>query len=62
MKNAKINMIHSILGENNAGGPHGRYNCTFSKLIEHWRSIWHARTNAMTDPLFHFGFVQVSSI
>ncbi len=55
-------MIHSILGENNAGGPHGRYNCTFSKLIEHWRSIWHARTNAMTDPLFHFGFVQVSSI
>jgi hypothetical protein len=38
------------------------YNCTFSKLIEHWRSIWYTRTNFMTDPTFHFGFVQVSSV
>ncbi len=58
----KKNMILSILGENNSGGTRDRYTCSFSKLIEHWRIIWHTRTNSSTDPIFHFGFVQVSSI
>jgi sialate O-acetylesterase len=62
MKNAETNVTHSILGENNAGGGRDRYTCSFMKLIEYWRSIWHARTNAITDPLFPFGFVQVSSV
>jgi sialate O-acetylesterase len=48
-------------GENNAGRKPDIYTCTFSKLIEHWRSIWYTRTNSMTDPTFHFGFVQLST-
>jgi sialate O-acetylesterase len=55
-------MILSILGENNSGGTRDRYICSFSKLIEYWRSIWYTRTNSSTDPIFPFGFVQVSSI
>ncbi len=51
-----------ILGENNAGHIPDNYKCTFSKLIEHLRSIWYTRTNSGTDPVFPFGFVQVSSI
>jgi len=47
-------------GENNAGRKPDNYKCTFSKLIEHWRSIWYTRTNSTTDPTFPFGFVQVS--
>jgi hypothetical protein len=57
-------MTLSILGESNSGFGIGRdkYTCTFSKLIEHWRSIWYTRTNSTTDPTFPFGFVQVSFI
>ncbi len=55
-------MILLILGENNSGGTRNLYTCSFSKLIEHWRSIWYTRTNSSTDPIFPFGFVQVNSI
>jgi sialate O-acetylesterase len=48
-------------GENNANPSHYTYICTFSKLIEHWRSIWYTRTNSTTDPTFPFGFVQLST-
>jgi hypothetical protein len=44
----KIVIIVRILGENNAGRKPDIYTCTFSKLIEHWRSIWYTRTNSMT--------------
>jgi sialate O-acetylesterase len=54
-------MTLSILGENNANAGHYTYTCTFSKLIEHWRSIWYTRTNSTTDPTFPFGFVQLST-
>lgn len=47
------------LGEYNSGINRDKYNCTFPKLIESWRAIWHARTNSSTDPTFPFGFVQV---
>jgi hypothetical protein len=49
-----------ILGENNAGHNREAYTCTFSKMIESWRSVWYTRTNSMTDPAFPFGFVQVN--
>ncbi len=49
-----------ILGENNAGYNRDKYNCTFPKMIESWRNIWHDRTGGITDPAFPFGFVQVS--
>jgi sialate O-acetylesterase len=62
IKDVKKNMTLSISGENNANPSHYTYTCTFSKLIEHWRSIWYTRTNSTTDPTFPFGFVQVSSI
>jgi hypothetical protein len=52
----------SILGENNAGTHSEIYVCLFSKLIEHWRSIWYTRTNSTTDPTFPFGFVQVNVV
>ncbi len=48
-----------ILGENNAGYNRDKYNCTFPKMIESWRAIWHNRTNSNTDLTFPFGFVQV---
>ncbi len=61
IKHVKNNIREFILGENNAGGAGlVNYNCTFPKLIEHWRSIWYTRTNMTTDPTFPFGFVQVS--
>jgi sialate O-acetylesterase len=50
-----------ILGENNHGYNRDKYNCTFPKMIEAWRAIWHDRTNSITDPTFPFGFVQVSN-
>ena len=55
-------MTLSVIGENNAGGTRDRYSCSFSRMIEDWRTIWHTRTNSTTDPIFPFGFVQVSSI
>ena len=48
------------LGEDNTRFHTDLYPCTFSKLIEYWRSIWHQRTNSSTDPKFPFGFVQVT--
>lgn len=48
-----------ILGEDNIRFHTDLYPCTFSKLIESWRNIWHERTNFSTDPTFPFGIVQV---
>jgi hypothetical protein len=48
-----------IVGEDNIYFHTDLYPCTFSKLIEYWRNIWHERTNSNTDPNFPFGFVQV---
>ncbi|CAF4083979.1 unnamed protein product [Rotaria sp. Silwood2] len=48
-------------GENNANFNRDKYPCTFSKMIEYWRIIWHTRTNSTTDPIFPFGFVQLST-
>jgi hypothetical protein len=61
IKSIRENMTQSVLGENNAGYDRDKYTCTFSKMIESWRNIWHTRTNATTDPTFPFGFVQVTS-
>ncbi len=49
------------IGEQNTGYDRDKYNCTFPKMIQAWRNIWHTRTNGMTDPTFPFGFVQVRS-
>jgi hypothetical protein len=48
-----------ILGEGNSGHNRDQYTCTFSKMIESWRAVWHMRTDSITDPTFPFGFVQV---
>jgi len=48
-------------GESNAGHNRDQYTCTFSKMIESWRSVWHTRTTSITDPTFPFGFVQLST-
>jgi sialate O-acetylesterase len=50
-----------IVGEANVGYDRDKYNCTFPKMIEAWRNVWHTRTNAITNPNFPFGFVQVRS-
>jgi hypothetical protein len=50
-----------ILGESNAYHNQDQYTCTFSKMIESWRTIWHERTDFITDPTFPFGFVQVNT-
>ena len=55
----KQTFIFLILGENNAGYNRDKYNCTFAKMIEAWRNVWHTRTQSITDPNFPFGFVQV---
>ncbi len=47
-------------GEANAVYNTGNYTCAFSKMIYHWRQIWHNRTNSITNIEFPFGFVQVS--
>jgi sialate O-acetylesterase len=46
-------------GESNYGDPLS-YNCTFPALISGWREAWSAGTGGLTDPLFPFGFVQLS--
>ncbi|KAK3746757.1 hypothetical protein QZH41_013585, partial [Actinostola sp. cb2023] len=64
-------MIHPLLkmtvfgaiwyqGEANAGVPNN-YNCTFPAMIDDWRQKWYTSTGGHTDPLFAFGFVQLSS-
>jgi hypothetical protein len=49
----------TFVGEANANNNRDKYICTFSKMIEYWRTIWHVRTNFTTNPRFPFGFVQV---
>jgi sialate O-acetylesterase len=46
-------------GESNINYNRDAYTCTFSKMIETWRNVWHTRTNSTSDPTFPFGFVQV---
>jgi len=48
-----------IIGEQNVNYDRDQYNCTFPKMIQAWRNVWHTRTNGTTDPSFPFGFVQV---
>ena len=49
-------------GESNSRYNTDKYACSFSKLIQYWRRIWHERTNGMTNIEFPFGFVQVCAI
>src|SRR5262245_50639282 len=53
-------IIIIIIGENNVNYDRDKYNCTFPKMIEAWRNIWHIRTDSITNPYFPFGFVQVT--
>ncbi|CAF1151004.1 unnamed protein product [Adineta ricciae] len=48
-------------GEANVNFNRDKYKCTFSKMIQYWRSIWHERTTSNTDSTFPFGFVQLST-
>ncbi|CAF1438660.1 unnamed protein product [Adineta ricciae] len=48
-------------GESNSDYNRDKYTCTFSKMIQSWREIWHERTNGTTDIQFPFGFVQLST-
>ena len=45
-------------GEANVG--YTNYNCTFPAMIDDWRAKWHTSSYGNTDPMFPFGFVQVS--
>lgn len=47
-------------GETNAFINTDLYNCTFPALIADWRKAFHAGSDGQTQPLFPFGFVQVS--
>ncbi|UJR38793.1 hypothetical protein I4U23_031458 [Adineta vaga] len=48
-------------GESNSDYNRDKYTCTFSKMIQSWREIWHKRTNTINDIQFPFGFVQLST-
>uniref|UniRef100_H3AYI4 Sialic acid acetylesterase n=1 Tax=Latimeria chalumnae TaxID=7897 RepID=H3AYI4_LATCH len=48
-------------GEANANLHTDLYNCTFPAMIEDWRNSFHEGSQAQTEPLFPFGFVQLSS-
>nr|ADD91467.1 cytosolic sialic acid 9-O-acetylesterase-like protein [Adineta vaga] len=48
-------------GEANRDYNTDKYACSFSKLIQYWRQMWHERTDAITDIQFPFGFVQLST-
>ena len=48
-----------VEGESNADYHVDQYQCSFSRLISHWRQIWNDRTGGITDIQFPFGFVQV---
>ncbi|NWU97099.1 SIAE acetylesterase, partial [Upupa epops] len=65
-------MIHPLLhmtlrgvawyqGEANAFLHTDQYNCTFPALIADWRQAFHAGSAGQTEPLFPFGFVQLST-
>ena len=49
-------------GEENALKPIYDYNCTFPAMIDDWRAKWYVSTQHNTDPMFPFGFVQVSNL
>jgi sialate O-acetylesterase len=46
-------------GESNEANPLS-YNCSFPALISGWRDAWSVGTGGLTDPIFPFGFVQLS--
>ena len=46
-------------GESNENNPLG-YNCSFPAMIAAWRQEWYNATKGETEPLFPFGFVQLS--
>ncbi|CAF3612091.1 unnamed protein product [Rotaria sp. Silwood1] len=48
-------------GEANVNYNRDKYGCTFLKMIQYWRRQWHNRTHFITDPIFPFGFVQLST-
>ena len=48
-----------VLGESNSRYNVDKYACSFFKLIQYWRRLWHERTNGTTNIEFPFGFVQV---
>ncbi|CAF1052728.1 unnamed protein product [Rotaria sordida] len=48
-------------GEANVNHNRDKYQCTFLKMIQYWRHIWQNRTYFITDPIFPFGFVQLST-
>ncbi|CAF1365650.1 unnamed protein product [Adineta steineri] len=48
-----------ISSEANSEYNRDKYTCTFSKMIQSWREIWHERTNTITHIQFPFGFVQI---
>ncbi|CAM5120958.1 unnamed protein product [Natator depressus] len=65
-------MIHPLLnmsltgviwyqGETNTFINTDLYNCTFPALITDWRKAFHAGSDGQTQPLFPFGFVQLST-
>jgi len=55
-----LNVIH--VGEANTYYNADKYSCSFAKMIQYWRQIWHERTNGITNIQFPFGFCQVSFI
>ena len=60
----KVTIYGSIWyqGESNALTPVSDYNCTFPAMIDDWRAKWYNSTQHNTDPMFPFGFVQLSSV
>lgn len=50
--------LHHSLSLSLPGAP-DTYNCTFPAMIDDWRTKWRNASN-YTDPVFPFGFVQVT--
>ena len=48
-------------GEQNWSYNRDKYACSFSRLIYYWRHVWYDRTNGLTNLVFPFGFVQLST-
>ncbi|XP_046843511.1 sialate O-acetylesterase-like isoform X2 [Xenia sp. Carnegie-2017] len=61
-----LNMtIHGSIwyqGEDNAQYHYLSYNCSFPAMVDDWRAKWYSSTRGNTDPVFPFGFVQLSSV
>ncbi|XP_072014239.1 sialate O-acetylesterase-like [Amphiura filiformis] len=47
-------------GESNTRYP-DTYRCLFQAMISDWRQKWYAGSSQQTNPLFPFGFVQIST-